>query len=108
MTLFDTQDLLDLRSELRVSLHAMHEAYKEGLRGRDIIRAIFRGRIIEHYPDRQRVLIAGPVDVVNVPLHIVCDYADDHEIVAVTVYFPRRALWAGHLVRRHRIARGEG
>ena len=35
--IYDTQDLLELRDELRVSRHALREAYKEGLRGKDII-----------------------------------------------------------------------
>ena len=74
--IYDTQDLLELWSELRVSRHAMREAYKEGLHGKDIIYAIFRGQIIEHYPRRRRVLIAGPITDTDVPLHVVCDYTD--------------------------------
>ena len=96
----DTQDLLELRDELRVSRHALREAYKEGLRGKDIIYAIFEGEVIEHYPRRRRVLIAGPMAETNIPVHIVCDYADIKEIVAVTVYIPNRSHWTASLVRK--------
>ena len=100
MYIRDLEDLLERRRYLRVSIHAMREAYKEGLRGKDILHAIFRGRVIERYPDRDRVLVAGRSPRANVPLHVVCDYADAREIVAVTVYIPSRAEWAGHLIRR--------
>ncbi len=101
----DTQDLLELRDELRVSRHALREAYKEGLRGKDIIYAIFEGEVIEHYPRRRRVLIAGPMADTAIPLHVVCDYTDLNEIVAVTVYIPKRSRWLANMVRK-RLARG--
>ncbi len=98
--IYDTQDLLELRDELRVSVHALREAYKEGLCGKDIIYAIFAGQVIEHYPRRRRVLIAGPIADSNIPLHVVCDYADTSEIVAVTVYIPNRSHWTANLIRK--------
>ena len=98
-------DLLERRRYLRVSLHALREAYKEGLRGKDILHAIFRGRVIECYPDRDRVLVAGRTPRENVTLHVVCDYTDAREIVAVTVYIPNRTEWAGNLIRRRRHAK---
>lgn len=100
MYIYDTQDLLESRYDLRVSVHAMREAYKEGLRGRDIVHAIFKGQIIEHYPERRRLLIAGPVTISDIPLHVVCDYTDNDEIVAVTVYVPSRSAWMADLVRK--------
>ena len=108
MVIQDTQDLLELWSELRVSRHAMREAYKEGLQGKDIIYAIFKGKVIEHYPWRRRVLIVGPVTTADVPLHVVCDYTDAREIVAVTVYIPNRTQWAGDQTRRSNPQRMEG
>ncbi|RLC67045.1 MAG: hypothetical protein DRI48_03295 [Chloroflexi bacterium] len=100
MFIYDTQDLLESRQRLRVSVHALREAYKEGLRGRDIVYAIFKGRVIERYPDRDRVLILGPVAKSGLPLHVVCDYTNANEIVAVTVYVPDRSVWASDQVRR--------
>ncbi|MEE8389178.1 MAG: hypothetical protein V3S14_00060, partial [Anaerolineae bacterium] len=70
------------------------------LHGKDIIYAIFKGQIIEHYPRRRRVLIAGPITDTTIPLHIVCDYTDVDEIVAVTVYVPNRSHWMANLVRK--------
>ena len=100
MYIQDTDDLLAYRERLRVSMHALYEAYKEGLQGKDIVYAIFEGEIIEHYPRRNRVLIIGPIRQHNPPLHVVCDYTDYEEIVAVTVYIPSRAKWMGDLVRK--------
>ena len=100
MYIHDTEDLLDRRRKLRVSFHALREAYKEGLRGKDILHAIFKGEVIERYPERDRVLILGPSAKSNLSLHVVCDYTDAHEIVAVTVYIPDRSTWVGNLIRR--------
>ena len=105
MFIYDTEDLLERRHKLRVSLHALREAYKEGLRGKDILYAIFEGEIIEWYPDRDRVLILGPVAECDLPLHVVCDYKDNKEIVAVTVYIPSREEWAADTVRRQKDAK---
>jgi len=102
MFIYDAEDLLERRRKLRVSLHALREAYKEGLRGKDILHAIFEGEIIERYPNRDRVLILGPIAESDLPLHVVCDYKDTKVIVAVTVYVPSREEWAGDTVRRQK------
>ena len=99
MGIVDTEDLLAQREYLRVSEHALREAHKEGLRGKDILYAIFNGEVIEHYPERARVLIAGPVVEFPLPIHVVCDYTDVTEIVAVTVYIPNRPRWLNDQVR---------
>jgi hypothetical protein len=99
MFIYDTQDLLERRSKLRVSMHALREAYKEGLRGKDILYAIFKGQVIERYPNRDRVLIVGPSPKYDVQLHVICDYKDNDEIVAVTVYIPDRPQWINDVVR---------
>ncbi|MBN1876639.1 MAG: DUF4258 domain-containing protein [Anaerolineae bacterium] len=105
MYVTDTESLLAYSEALRVSKHALYEACKEGLRGKDIVHAIFNGEIIEHYPDRKRVLILGPTltnitfddspepTKVQLPLHVVCDYSDNDVVVAVTVYIPNRERW---------------
>jgi hypothetical protein len=100
MFIYDTKDLLERRRGLRVSRHALREAYKEGLRGRDIVYAIFKGQVIERYPDRDRVLIQGPAEKSDLPLHVVCDYTDAKVIVAVTAYIPNRSEWAADAFRR--------
>ncbi len=97
----NTEELLTRRSSLRVSEHALREAHKEGLYGKDIIYAIFNGEIIERYFDRERVLIVGPAIGGDLPLHVVCDYGDREEIVVVTVYIPNRTKWITDVRRRH-------
>jgi hypothetical protein len=95
----DIEDLLTWHDQLRVSEHALREAHKEGLWGKDIIYAILNGEIVEHYPERKRVLIAGPIVELGIPVHVICDYADKDEIVAVTVYIPNRPKWLNEQTR---------
>lgn len=102
MFIYETEDLLERRRKLRVSRHALREVYKEGLRGRDILYAIFKGQVIERYPSRDRVLIQGPIAKSGLPLHVVCDYTDAKAIVAVTAYIPNRSEWAAGAVRRRK------
>lgn len=94
-------DIFAGRTELRVSEHALHEAHKEGLRGKDIIYAILTGEVVERYPDRRRVLISGEYRGTDLHVHVVCDYRDLTEVVAVTVYIPSRTNWASPNQRRH-------
>jgi hypothetical protein len=100
MFIHDTKDLLERRRKLRVSRHALREVYKEGLHGRDILYVVFKGQVIERYPSRDRVLIQGPIARSDLLLHVVCDYNDAREIVAVTAYIPNRSEWAADAVRR--------
>jgi hypothetical protein len=94
-------DIFAGRTELRVSEHALHEAHKEGLRGKDIIYAILTGEVVERYPNRRRVLISGEYRGTDLHVHVVCDYRDLTEVVAVTVYIPSRTNWASPNQRRH-------
>ena len=99
MDITDTEDLLEQWERLRVSEHALREAHKEGLRIKEVLHAIFNGVIVEQYPERKRVLIAGPIPGEPLPVHVVCDYADHNELVAVTVYVPNRPRWITEQVR---------
>ncbi len=93
MLITDIEDLLTSYQYMRLTEHALNEAHKESLRAKDIFYAIFNGQILEHYPRRRRVLIVGPTPGFDVQVHVVCDYADREEIVAVTVYIPDRPTW---------------
>ncbi|MGC9469611.1 MAG: DUF4258 domain-containing protein [Anaerolineae bacterium] len=95
------KEILGGRTALRVSEHALREAHKEGIRGRDIVYAVLTGEVIERYPERRRALISGPYRHANVEVHVVCDYSDIDEIVVVTVYIPTRRRWSGFRQRRH-------
>jgi hypothetical protein len=96
------EELFGGRTELRVSEHALREAHKEGLRGKDIIYAVLTGKVIERYPERRRALIAGRYRGTNHHVHVVCDYSDHVEVVAVTVYIPSREKWVNPQQRRYR------
>lgn len=95
----EVEDLLAHHETMRLSEHALYEAYKESLRAKDVFHAIFNGDILENYPRRRRVLIVGPSVRFDLRIHVVCDYADRDEIVAVTVYIPDRPRWASDSVR---------
>jgi hypothetical protein len=92
--LTEVEDLLADHETMRLTEHALYEAYKESLRAKDIFHAIFNGEILEHYPRRRRVLIVGPSVRFDLQIHVVCDYRDRDEILAVTVYIPDRPRWA--------------
>jgi len=107
MHIRDIEDLLDYRRTMRLSDHALREAHKEGLHARDVFYAVFNGELLEHYPDRRRVLIIGPIAEADVKLHVVCDYTDAEEIVAITVYVPDRPTWVNDVVRGPSLLNGE-
>jgi hypothetical protein len=94
------EDIFGGRGELRISRHALREAHKEGLRGKDIIYAALTGSVVERYPRRRRILVAATHFKLNLPIHIVCDYTDLYEVVVVTVYIPNRLHWTHPLRRR--------
>jgi len=93
------QDLVRQR-KLRITAHAFSEASKDGVRARDIVQALLQGKLVEHYPDRKRMLISGQMITANLPLHVVCDYSDANEIVVVTVYIPDRSEWTADQIRK--------
>jgi hypothetical protein len=99
MVITEVEDLLASHDTMRLSEHALYEAYKESLRARDIFHAIFNGKVLEHYPRRHRVLIVGPTIGFDLRIHVVCEYADRDEIVAITVYIPDRPRWATDWLR---------
>ena len=67
----EVEDLLADHETMRLTEHALYEAYKESLRAKDIFHAIFNGEILEHYPRRRRVLIVGPSVRFDLQIHVV-------------------------------------
>ena len=94
MAITEVDDLFAYHEFMRLSEHALYEAYKESLRAKDVFHAIFNGEILEHYPRRKRVLIVGPSMGFDLRIHVVCEYANRDELVAITVYIPDRPRWA--------------
>ena len=83
----------------RISKHAMIEAVKDGLGPQDIKVIILTGKIIESYPERERHLIYGVLPN-DMPVHVVVDYSDNEQIVAVTTYIPNEREWIAFQKRK--------
>lgn len=79
-----------------VKNHAILHAQKEGFQVKNMVEAILNGRIIETYPEDQRVLVCGRSTLlksITVYLHVVCEYADPIYIEFVTAYIPDENEW---------------
>ncbi|TAL25887.1 MAG: DUF4258 domain-containing protein [Nitrospirae bacterium] len=81
--------------------HAITEAKKDGVEPEDIVYVLLTGKIIEKYPDRQRVLVCGKT-LSGLPLHVVCNHSDSDMIYIVTVYIPSDEEWTGNYQQRKR------
>ena len=79
--------------------HALTEAKKDGIEPEDIIYVLLTGKIIETYPERDRVLVFGEMSN-KLPLHVVCDHSDEDLIYIITVYIPSREEWIHNFQRR--------
>ena len=79
-----------------VKPHATLHALKEGFDELDMVDAILSGRIIEEYPDDQRVLICGKTNLsttTTIYLHIVCEHRDPNYVEFITAYIPDETMW---------------
>jgi hypothetical protein len=79
-----------------VKSHAIIHALKEGFERQHIVEAVLDGKIVEKYPDDERVLICGKARLaedVSIYLHIVCEHADLVYIEFVTAYIPDELEW---------------
>lgn len=61
---------------------------------------MLNGKIIEEYPERQRVLIFGLVDEDDLPVHVVVDCSEIEEPVFVTSYVPDSRHWIKFQIRK--------
>jgi hypothetical protein len=88
-----------------IKSHAVQHALKEGFERQHMVEAVLGGRIIETYPDEQRVLICGQTTLsekLPVYLHIVCEYADAVYVEFVTAYIPDELQWESPPLRRRK------
>lgn len=63
------------------------------------------GRLIEEYPERERVLVCGPTrlsSTATIYLHVVCEYADPEYVHCVTAYVPDETQWESPPLRRRK------
>ncbi len=79
--------------------HLITELDKEGIPVEEATIIILNGKIIEEYPERQRVLVAGLTSD-QVPAHIVCDLSMEDVVQLVTGYIPDSRQWFGTKKRK--------
>jgi len=85
--------------------HAVKYALKEGFNRQHIIEAVLKGKIIEEYPDQERVLFCGKTALtenIRIYLHVVCEYADRIYVEIITAYIPDELLWEKPTFRRRK------
>jgi hypothetical protein len=88
-----------------VRSHAVGHALKEGFEREHIVEAILNGRIVEEYPEDQRVLVCGRATIgrnLSLYLHVVCECADPVYVDFVTAYVPDESQWSSPPFRRRR------
>ena len=89
--------------EYAVSGHAIIEARKDGIEPHTIVKlewvAIY-GKVIEEYPERQRILLYAKLPDERFPVHIVVEYSFPEEPVIVTAYIPDSRYWIKDQIRK--------
>jgi len=86
--------------------HVIRHALKEGFDRSNVQQVILKGKIVESYPEEQRVLICGKTTLlgnVDVYLHVLCEHADPVWLDIVTAYIPDETIWETPPLRRRKI-----
>ena len=102
-TLEDLQDLI-WGGRYSVKLHAAQHARAEGFTEADIVETLLNGRELAVYPQDQRMLLLGYINVskhLKIPLHVVVDYSPYRWVDVVTAYIPDQPY---RVVSRERVA----
>jgi len=76
----------------RLVRHAVRHAATEGFTERDIVATVLHGRELVRYVEDERLLVLGwlPVSAeVNLPLHVVLEFAKPRFVDVVTAFIPR-------------------
>ena len=93
----------------RLTAHASIEATKDGISPADIRYAIFHGKIIEEYLEREyphiETCLIYAMLPTRIPVHIVVDLVVVEAVVVVTAYVPDREQWIASQIRKQ--ARGK-
>ena len=88
----------------RLTTHASIEAMKDGISPADIRYAMFQGKIIEEYPEREypgiETCLIYAMLPTKIPVHIVVDLVVEQAIVVVTAYVPDRDRWTAAQIRK--------
>lgn len=102
-TLQELQPLVK-RGDYRIGAHAVKHAACEGFTERDIVGTMLYGRELLRYVYDERLLVLGyirPSVEVQIPLHVVLEYAKPRWVDVVTAFIPKDAH---HAVSRERLA----
>ncbi len=78
----------------RLTQHAQQEMVEEEITLDEVLTALQRGEVLEHYPQHRRgacCLVSGQTSLGR-PLHIVCTTAQPL-LILITVYEPRPPKW---------------
>ena len=89
--------------DYRITQHAQQEMVEDEISLDEILEAIRRGEILEHYSEHRRgacCLVYGSTDVGR-PLHIVCTCGPP-VLILITAYEPRPHKWRTPRERRSR------
>src|SRR5262249_48641622 len=84
--------------------HALTEAKKDGVEPEDVVYVLLTGKVIEEYPERERLLIFGEMSN-RLPLHVVCDLSDEDVMYIPTVYIPSKEEWVKFQIRKKRMGK---
>ena len=101
----NTIRILISQKRYQVKHHAIHHALQEGFNETHIVDCISSGKIIEHYSDRNRVLIAGKIileDESHTFLHVIVEQNYPNQIEIVTAYIPNESEWRTPYKRRRK------
>jgi len=102
------EDLEKIRDRFRdgeyaVSDHAIIEARKDGIEPLTITKlewVVIYGKVIEEYPERERVLVYAELPEDELPVHVVVEYSIREEPVIVTSYVPDSRYWIKYQIRK--------
>ena len=89
--------------DFAISDHAIIEARKDGIEPATIKKlewVAIHGKIIEEYPDRDRILVYAELPDVRLPVHLVIDFSVLEEPVIVTAYVPDNRYLYKYQVRK--------
>jgi hypothetical protein len=89
--------------EYAVSDHAITEARKDGIEPNTVKKlewAAINGKVVEEYPERDRILIYAELEQDKLPVHLIVDYSFKEEPVIVTSYVPDSRYWIKSQIRK--------
>ncbi len=101
--LFETIQERFRQGEYAISDHAIIEARKDGIVPQTIIKLewiALNGKIIEEYPERERILLYAELPEEHLPIHIIIEYSFPDEPVIVTAYVPDSKYWIKFQIRK--------